>query len=156
MLYSGLCYARTMNIYLDACCLNRPFDDQAQDRIRLEAEAVLSILDYCDSGEWVLAASKALDFELTQCPDPVKLEKIHGLYAIAQNWLSTTVEVEARSLELQRQGLFLFDSLHIALAEVHQQDVFLTTDDKLCRTAAAIPLGVRVANPVIWFMEHTQ
>ncbi len=31
-------------IYLDVCCLNRPFDDQRQDRIRLEADAVLLIL----------------------------------------------------------------------------------------------------------------
>ena len=59
-----------MKIYMDACCLNRPFDDQSQDRVRIEAEAVLSILDYCASGEWELASSKALDFELAQCPDP--------------------------------------------------------------------------------------
>lgn len=26
-------------IYLDVCCLNRPFDDQTQERIFLEAEA---------------------------------------------------------------------------------------------------------------------
>ena len=26
-------------IYLDTCCLNRPFDDQTQDRVRLEAKA---------------------------------------------------------------------------------------------------------------------
>jgi len=26
-----------MKVYLDACCLNRPFDDQSQDRIRLES-----------------------------------------------------------------------------------------------------------------------
>jgi hypothetical protein len=32
-------------IYLDVCCLNRPFDDQRQDRIRLEAEAIERILD---------------------------------------------------------------------------------------------------------------
>jgi len=25
-----------MKIYLDVCCLNRPFDDQVQDRVRLE------------------------------------------------------------------------------------------------------------------------
>ena len=31
-------------IYFDTCCLNRPFDDQTQTRIRLEAEAVLAIL----------------------------------------------------------------------------------------------------------------
>jgi hypothetical protein len=27
-----------MKIYLDACCLNRPFDDQSRYRIRLESE----------------------------------------------------------------------------------------------------------------------
>jgi hypothetical protein len=29
-----------MKIYLDNCCLNRPFDDQANLRIRLESEAI--------------------------------------------------------------------------------------------------------------------
>ncbi len=29
-----------MRIYFDVCCLNRPFDDQSQQRIRLEAEAI--------------------------------------------------------------------------------------------------------------------
>jgi hypothetical protein len=33
-----------LRIYLDVCCLNRPFDNQVQDRVRLEAEAVLAIL----------------------------------------------------------------------------------------------------------------
>ena len=32
-------------IYLDVCCLNRPFDDQTQERIRLESEAVLLTTD---------------------------------------------------------------------------------------------------------------
>jgi hypothetical protein len=32
-------------IYLDVCCLNRPFDDQCQERIRLESEAILLILE---------------------------------------------------------------------------------------------------------------
>ena len=33
-----------MKIYMDVCSYNRPFDNQEQDRIYLEAEAVLSIL----------------------------------------------------------------------------------------------------------------
>ncbi len=33
-----------MRIYLDMCCLKRPFDDQAQQRIHLEREAVLALL----------------------------------------------------------------------------------------------------------------
>jgi len=32
-----------MLIYLDLCCFNRPFDDQAQARIRLETEAKVAI-----------------------------------------------------------------------------------------------------------------
>jgi hypothetical protein len=32
-----------MRVYLDNCCFNRPFDDQRHLRIRLEAEAKLSI-----------------------------------------------------------------------------------------------------------------
>lgn len=32
-----------MRVYLDNCCFNRPFDDQTQTRIRLEAEAKLDI-----------------------------------------------------------------------------------------------------------------
>jgi hypothetical protein len=32
-----------MRIYLDNCCFNRPFDDQSQTRVRLEAEAKLEI-----------------------------------------------------------------------------------------------------------------
>jgi hypothetical protein len=33
-------------IYLDVCCLNRPFDQQSQARIRLETEAILEIINY--------------------------------------------------------------------------------------------------------------
>ena len=32
-------------IYFDVCCLNRPFDDQSQARIRLEAEDVFLTTD---------------------------------------------------------------------------------------------------------------
>ncbi len=34
-------------VYLDTCCLNRPFDDQTQAHIHLEAEAVLLIMARC-------------------------------------------------------------------------------------------------------------
>jgi hypothetical protein len=30
-------------IYLDVCCLNRPFDDLRQDRVQFESDAVLGI-----------------------------------------------------------------------------------------------------------------
>ncbi len=40
-----------MKLYLDVCCLNRPFDDQPQDRVHLEAEAVLTILRHLEQSD---------------------------------------------------------------------------------------------------------
>jgi hypothetical protein len=56
-------------IYLDACCLNRPFDDQTIDRVRLESEAVLLILKRIESDEWEWVSSEVLEFEINQTPD---------------------------------------------------------------------------------------
>ena len=39
-----------MTIYLDMCCLKRPFDDQTQPRIALETAAVLAILQAVAGG----------------------------------------------------------------------------------------------------------
>lgn len=30
-------------LYLDTCCLNRPFDDQSQERVRAQTEAIRHI-----------------------------------------------------------------------------------------------------------------
>ncbi len=56
-------------IYLDTCCLNRPFDDQTQERVRLEAEAVLAILSRIEKGEWNWIGSDVLADEIEQTPD---------------------------------------------------------------------------------------
>ena len=40
-----------MRVYLDNCCYNRPFDEQAQLSVRLETEAKLEIQRQMRSGE---------------------------------------------------------------------------------------------------------
>jgi hypothetical protein len=55
-------------IYLDVCCLNRPFDDQRQDRIRLEAEAVLLIMGRCEAGAWQWLSSAVVEEEVNHTP----------------------------------------------------------------------------------------
>jgi hypothetical protein len=39
-------------IRIEQPCLNRPFDDQSQNRIRLESEAILIIINRLHSKEW--------------------------------------------------------------------------------------------------------
>jgi hypothetical protein len=66
-------------IYLDVCCLNPPFDDQTQARIRLEAEAVLTILARCESGDWQCLRSEVIDLEIGRTPDPERPRRVQLL-----------------------------------------------------------------------------
>ena len=61
-----------MFIYFDTCCLNRPYDDQSQPRIQLEAAAVLAILERVTAGDVQLASSSVLQFEIHRRPDPAQ------------------------------------------------------------------------------------
>ena len=140
---------------MDVCCLNRPFDNLSQDRIYLEAEAVLSITSRCEYGDWILVSSGAIDIELSNISDPDRFESVNSIYAVAKVRASITIKAEQRAFELQQYGLKPFDSLHIALAELCGADIFLTTDDRLLKSAARIGFNVAVANPLFWFMEVT-
>ena len=142
-----------MKIYLDVCCLCRPLDDQNQDRIRLETEAIITILKYCQSGKWLFAASRVIDYELSSIKDIEKLKDVHKIYSLASQRLLTCEKTEKRANVLQGQGLSFFDSLHLALAEAYKYDALLTTDDDFIAAAKRTPLAVRVENPAVWLLE---
>lgn len=61
-----------MKIYLDNCCYNRPFDDQTQERIHLESEAILLVLQRGQSGIYKIVGSDILEFEIERMQDVVK------------------------------------------------------------------------------------
>lgn len=70
-------------IYLDLCCLNRPFDDQHQPRVRLEAEAVLGLVQLARLGDLNWIASDVLDLESSRNPDVDRRGKIEVLLGVA-------------------------------------------------------------------------
>ena len=144
-------------IYLDVCCLNRPFDDQAQNRVRLEAEAVLSILEMADAGHLKLVGSDIIDDELNQMPDTERRAKVEQLFASDAKHISFTAAIERRANEFQKWNISPLDALHLASAEVAHADYFLTTDDYLLRRARlhADELKVKVENPAKWLIQET-
>jgi predicted nucleic acid-binding protein len=83
-----------------------------------------------------------------------KRRGIYELYAIAGHRLAINDKIELRAGILQQQGLSFFDSMHLALAEEHQYDVLLTTDDDFLAVAKRILPTVRVENPAVWFLEE--
>ena len=142
-----------MRIYMDVCCLNRPYDDLSQARVYLEAEAVLLIISICEDREWTLLASTVIDYELSKHSDLERLGNVQALYAAANERVKLTDEIIQRAISFQSRGLKKLDSLHLASAEIYKADVFLTTDDRLLKNANKIDLKTTVANPVTWLME---
>lgn len=147
-----------MKIYLDVCCLNRPFDNQEQERIRLEAEAVLLILARLETGRWQWFSSEVVLDEILQTQDENRQKRLLDLNSKAYNSLIITDSDYERAVELTKLGFDDMDSLHLACAESGNIDVLLTTDDKLMRRAKQLeePLNILVDNPLNWLVNQKE
>ena len=144
-----------MRIYMDVCCLSRPFDNLTQNRVYLEAEAVLTIVSLCENEEWVLLSSGTIDYEIAQITDLDIQEQVNALYTSASEHVSINQKCVDRAIEFQAFNIKHFDSLHMALAEGANADVFLTTDDRLIKRSLNTDIKIKIANPVTWLMEVT-
>jgi hypothetical protein len=138
-----------MRVYLDICCLKRPFDDQSQPRIHLETEAILALLDA--SGRQIeFLHTAAHDLENDQNPVASRAARVRQwLESIPRTDLADDV-LRARTAELMNLGFKNFDAFHLASAETARAETFATCDDRLQATANrhAANLKVRVVNPV--------
>ena len=145
-------------IYLDVCCLNRPFDEQNQLRIHLETEAILAILEQCEANRWKLVSSSALIAEIAQIKDIEQQKQVQIALSIAQIRVLEGQPLQGRTLELVKLGFSFYDAAHIASAEKARADILLSTDDRLVRKAKRLSskITVRVDNPLRWLAEITQ
>ena len=143
-------------IYLDCCCLNRPFNDQTQERIRREAEAILEIIGRCWTGEWTWIASVVLYVEIAQILDSNLRAKLEELGGFAWSTIAVDESIDSRADALESLGFHRLDALHLAVAEHGGATVLLTVDDRLLKRAKRLAsrLGLRVENPVVWIAEQ--
>ena len=127
-----------MMIYLDNCCFNRPFDDQQQLRIRLEAEAKLRIQEVVRAGDLELAWSYILDFENENNPFLDRRERIQQWRSYAKTDCVEDLAVKRMAESLRQKGLRQIDSLHVACAIHAGCDYFITTDDRILSKSETI------------------
>ena len=144
-----------MKIYLDVCCLNRPFDDQTQDRIRLESEAIISIFSHHENKSWEIIGSDIITFEVNQIPNPSRKEKVQNISKNLHPQVKINQKITIRAKELELLNIKALDALHISTAENAGADVFLTTDDKLIKIYRKHPnlFFITIRNPLNWITE---
>ena len=122
-------------VYLDNCCFNRPYDDQTQVKVSLDAQAKMYVqrlivekrLDFVYSFISVYENNdnpfynrkKAVSdfFENATCYDP----KVHKDF------------IDAKANEIMKTGIKEKDAIHVACAIYGKADIFLTTDKRLLK-----------------------
>lgn len=144
---------RKLKLYLDSCCFNRPFDDLSQDKVRLECEAILMIINRCENGEWDIFESDVLDDEFDRMTNFIKKQKVLKLYSSATVYVEISDMIINRAKEFQNYNIKSFDALHLASAEYGEADILLTTDKKFLSRAVKLNTKIRVYNPAIWITE---
>jgi len=142
-----------VKIYLDVCCLCRPFDNHHETRIRLETESILAILKRC-SLDWDLVTSTAVLYEVGHIGDPQRKSHVVRLIHRARETVRVDETLLARADTIEKTGIMGMDAIHIACAE-KAGAIFLTTDDDVVRIMKkhSQAISIRVDNPLRWLME---
>lgn len=141
-----------MKLYLDNCCFNRPFDDQSQLRIRLEAEAKLRIQEDIRSGLHTLIWSYILDYENSKNPFQARREQIAKWRQYATVDIEEDEDLFSVAAVFNQHGIKKVDSLHIACAIKAKADYFLTTDDGVIKKAGYVQ-DIQITDPIGFIKE---
>jgi predicted nucleic acid-binding protein len=143
-------------IYLDVSCLNRPFDDQSQVRIRLEAEAIVLILERLDVGVWRQVSSGIAVIEIDAIADEERRVNVRRFLPEPEDVHPLSKTTFERAQQLEKLGFKAADAVHVAAAEECRAEVLLSCDDRLCKLAKRHEkrLRVAVANPLTWLQEQ--
>jgi len=145
-----------MLIYLDTCSIQRPFDDQSQLRVALEAEAVLQVIQLAEQDRVELLASEMLLVEIEQNPNPRRRRFAMEVLGLASDFVEVDSEIEARARIYNKTGIEPADALHLTSAVKAGTDVLCTTDDQFLRRSREVDTGSTRVLPPIELINHIE
>jgi predicted nucleic acid-binding protein len=146
-----------IKIYLDNCTYNRPFDDQSQVKIALEAEAKRYIQQLVIEKTVDLTYSYVNRMENEDNPYNTRKNSIKAFFKNAVSYIYYThVEnIEKRASEIMRCSIKEKDALHISCAIENDCDYFITTDKRLLNYHSS---DIVICSPIIFldYLEETK
>jgi predicted nucleic acid-binding protein len=138
-------------VYLDVCCFNRPYDDQAHPLVMLETEAKLLIQAEIANGNLDLVWSFMLHYENNDNPYADRKKQIALWEAQASKIITFTHDIQLQADLLMPLGIKTKDAVHLACTIAARADYFITTDKKLLnKNVGAIP----IINPMDFVRRH--
>ena len=136
-----------LNIYLDNCCFNRPFDDQSYLSIFLETYAKLAIQDLINEKEIGLIWSFILDYENNANPDEIVQQEIYDWRNKAYIKVDRSDTLIKAAQKIKESGFGNKDALHIASAIEAEADYFITVDKSILKKRNFIE-NIKIVDPI--------
>jgi len=137
-------------IYLDNCCFNRPYDDQTNLKIHLEAEAKLFIQNQVLNNAFELAWSFMMDYEILSNPFYDRRIAFLNWKNIAVIDIDPSTEILINGNNLSQKKIKRKDALHIACAIKADCEYFFTTDNGILNKN--IP-EIKLINPLEFIQQ---
>ncbi len=134
-------------IYLDICSFNRPYDNQLQIRIKVEAESKLYIQELVKKEKLELVWSYILDYENSENPYKERRESIEGWKELCNLDIDANDQILASVAVLEKSGIKTKDAIHLSCAIEAKCDYFITTDDKLIKKTSKLT-KIKVVSPI--------
>ena len=142
-----------MKVYLDNCCYNRPYDDQSQIAVSIEAQAKLHIQNMIRRGEVELATSFILRYEISQSPIEHRKKAITDFIesqSAVHIGVNRRKEVQRKADEIMKTGIKMKDAYHVSCAILTGCDYFLSTDKRLLKYQTS---EITILNPTEFVKE---
>ena len=142
-----------LNIYLDMCCYNRPYDDQSQLKITMETQSKLYIQDLIKKKELNLVSSYMLRYECNHNPFEMRRNTIFHFidkYTFAYVGIEHQPQIESMAAEIMKTGIKFKDACHVASALYAQCNYFISTDIRLLKYQNP---KIKMVNPIEFIIE---
>lgn len=136
-----------ISVYFDNCCYNRPYDDQNQLKVHLEAEAKLYIQRMVTEKKLNLVYSFISEYENNNNPYSARKSSISDFFKNAAVFVDSSHlgEVTALAAEIAATGIKKMDALQVSSAIIGKSDYFLTTDKRVLKFSTE---KIKIMNPL--------
>ncbi len=127
---------QALRIYLDNCSYNRPYDDQSNMQVQMDAISKLYIQNCIKDGKYELVSSYTLHYELSRNPFDMRRMAIKDY--IEQNAkyyvdIDREPEISQIASEIMETGIKEKDAYHVASAIFAKCEYFISTDKRLLK-----------------------
>jgi predicted nucleic acid-binding protein len=126
--------ATPLLVYLDLNVYSRPFDDQTQEKIRRETEAINIIWGEVRKGSLLLMSSDILFLEVKQILSESKRAKVISYIKLCESHITQNESIEQIAQAVTENcNIRARDALHLASAVFGEADYCLTCDSRVAR-----------------------